>query len=367
MHPSDELYGADRVVLEVLRGLVDAIPSRQIRCILPNDVVYPRRTFTQQAQTIGIEVYRRTMPVLRRSYLNPLGLLWTMTRLLRALRIPVGRDDLVYLTNTAMLLMCIPARIRGSRVVLHVHECWSPTERKMFGPLLRLVDVIFCVSDASRRTLPAAHSRRATVVHNGVAPAQSESSASAPRSDLRFLLASRWNAWKGHAVFLEAWELAARGDARLTILGGPPAIGSKVEVADLVRQLSRPDSVTIAGERDDVAKFLSAADFVVVPSTSPDPLPTIALEAAAAGKAVIASDTGGLPEIVVDGSTGRLVPTGDVEAWRVVLTTVSREDAEAWGGAARDRAAAEFGVERFRSRAVNLLLDAWRRAESSET
>jgi hypothetical protein len=61
------------------------------------------------------------------------------------------------------------------------------------------------------------------------------------------------------------------------------------------------------------------------------------------------------------------VPTGDVEAWRVVLTTVSREDAEAWGGAARDRAAAEFGVERFRSRAVNLLLDAWRRAESSET
>jgi glycosyltransferase involved in cell wall biosynthesis len=60
---------------------------------------------------------------------------------------------------------------------------------------------------------------------------------------------------------------------------------------------------------------------IAVPSTEPDPLPGAAIEAAAAGCAVVASDHGGLPEIVRDRETGRLVAPGDP----VALATVAAE------------------------------------------
>jgi glycosyltransferase involved in cell wall biosynthesis len=58
----------------------------------------------------------------------------------------------------------------------------------------------------------------------------------------------------------------------------------------------------------------------------PDPLPTIAIEAAALGRAVLASDAGGLPDIVEDGGTGPLVPPGDVAAWRAALEALDAQN-----------------------------------------
>jgi glycosyltransferase involved in cell wall biosynthesis len=77
--------------------------------------------------------------------------------------------------------------------------------------------------------------------------------------------------------------------------------------------------VRFAGFRSDVENVYGAADVVAVPSTQPDPLPTAALEAAAAGCCVVAADHGGLPEIIEDAVTGRLVAPGDPAALAGVL------------------------------------------------
>ena len=66
-----------------------------------------------------------------------------------------------------------------------------------------------------------------------------------------------------------------------------------------------------AGFVDDVALVYGAADVIAVPTKQPDPLPNAALEAAAAGCCVVASDHGGLPEILRDGETGLLVTPND--------------------------------------------------------
>jgi glycosyltransferase involved in cell wall biosynthesis len=66
--------------------------------------------------------------------------------------------------------------------------------------------------------------------------------------------------------------------------------------------------------------------FAVVPSIWPEPFGLVALEAAAAGKPVIASEIGGLTDIVVDGETGLLVPPGDRPAMRTALRRLTRDD-----------------------------------------
>ena len=92
----------------------------------------------------------------------------------------------------------------------------------------------------------------------------------------------------------------------------------------------------------------------IVPSIWPDPCPTVAMEAMAVGKPVIASRTGGLPDIVADGQTGILVPPGDPDALRAALATVidNPELAASMGAAGRDR------VQKFHASTVTTAIEA---------
>jgi glycosyltransferase involved in cell wall biosynthesis len=78
----------------------------------------------------------------------------------------------------------------------------------------------------------------------------------------------------------------------------------------------------------------------VVPSLCPEPLSLAALEAMACGRPVVASATGGLPDAVIHGETGLLVPPGDVGALREALCTLLSDPTlcRRMGEAARQRA-----------------------------
>ncbi|HSF60116.1 MAG TPA: glycosyltransferase family 4 protein, partial [Gaiellaceae bacterium] len=85
------------------------------------------------------------------------------------------------------------------------------------------------------------------------------------------------------------------------------------------RSLGIAESVVFAGmvERDEIPAYLGVADIVVVPSVHyggyVDGLPNVALEAMAAGKPLVATRVGGLPELVRDGETGLLVDEQDAD------------------------------------------------------
>jgi glycosyltransferase involved in cell wall biosynthesis len=76
--------------------------------------------------------------------------------------------------------------------------------------------------------------------------------------------------------------------------------------------------VTFVGEVDDVRPYLAAADVVVLPSYR-EGIPRVAMEAAAAGRPVVAYDVRGVRE-VIDPTSGLLVPRGDVDALGAVVT-----------------------------------------------
>jgi glycosyltransferase involved in cell wall biosynthesis len=151
---------------------------------------------------------------------------------------------------------------------------------------------------------------------------------------------------KGHAVLIDALGRVQRNGCgvafRLAIAGG----GRERE--NLERQaaeLGIADRVQLLGHRDDVPDLQAAADVYAMPSYW-EGMPLAVLEAMLAGKAIVASRVGGIPEVIRDGETGLLVPAGDAPALAQSLRRLLDDERlrSRLGAAARARGDAEFHV-----------------------
>src|SRR5439155_15542064 len=117
---------------------------------------------------------------------------------------------------------------------------------------------------------------------------------------------------KGHRHLIDAAALVVREvpDARFVILGEGDL---RLSLERHIKELRLDKHVLLPGFRPDVLAFLRAFDVFVMPSIA-EGLGTSLLDAMAASKATVATDTGGIPEVVVDGETGLLVPPRDHHA-----------------------------------------------------
>ena len=127
---------------------------------------------------------------------------------------------------------------------------------------------------------------------------------------------------------------------------------------DLTRHLGISGHVRFLGERGDVPRLLSAIDLVLMPSQS-EGLGLAAIEALAAARPVIAFAVGGLPEVVVDGLNGRLVPPGDCEAFAEAVIETLQDPGRRFSYARGAASSAEgFGLEAH----IERLIDCYRMA-----
>jgi glycosyltransferase involved in cell wall biosynthesis len=173
------------------------------------------------------------------------------------------------------------------------------------------------------------------VLHDGlaVAPARAERAAARaalglPQDAFVCAILGRISSWKGQDVLIRA---LAGLDGALALVAGDPWPGEErrlEQLRELAASLGAGERVRFAGFRPDVENVYGAADVVAVPSTRPDPLPNSALEAAAAGCCVVAAAHGGLPEILRDGVTGRLVAPGDPASLAAALTALREDPAQ---------------------------------------
>jgi glycosyltransferase involved in cell wall biosynthesis len=166
--------------------------------------------------------------------------------------------------------------------------------------------------------------------------------------------------WKGQHVFLRAASIAAKTQpAAVFLVIGEPLFGDTRYQARLIR-LARAgaieEKVVFTGRRDDMPEVLAELDLVVHASVLPDPLPTVLIEAAAAGKPVVATAVGGVSEIVNDGRSGLLVPPGDADAMAAAIDRLlsNHDAAAAMGHAARRIVEQRFTVARFAGRVQEL-------------
>lgn len=230
---------------------------------------------------------------------------------------------------------------RGSSLknrITAIVECW----------LAPLTDRIVLISEHERRLALEAGipEHLLTMVVNGIGDTPTAVPARWADDRTKVLFVGRLDRQKGYDTLLDAVE--PFGDQLVVrVIGKPVADGSGVRPA--------AKHVTLLGWRSmaEVSAEIAAADLIVVPSRW-EGFGLVALEAMRGSRAVVASDVGGLREIVVDGETGKLTPSDSPVALARALTACKRGDWARMGRAGRERFLDRFTAERMNDELASL-------------
>jgi glycosyltransferase involved in cell wall biosynthesis len=320
---------------------------------------------------------RSTLYATRRDELSggPGEALWRLGEALRPMRalyreFGALRPALVHTNSTKMhLLAGVAARARRRPVVWHMRD--RLTEPGALAWLRRAVRMVrphvIAISEAVAAQFEGMPCP-VRVIPNGIPLERFEPGP--PPPGLRAALGlpdgapvvcvvARLTPWKGHQVLLRAWPaVCARvPEARLLVVGEvafwQESYGD--ELRALAEELGVADSVHWLGFRADVADLLRLSDLLVLPSTD-EPFGRVLIEAMAVGLPVVATASGGAPEIVVDGATGLLAPPSDAGALADAIAELLSDPprARAMGAAGRVRALERFDVRRVARQVQNL-------------
>ena len=268
-------------------------------------------------------------------------------------------------TNTlkAHLLGAFAARLARRPVVFHLHDridndYLPPLVVRLYRWLFRsFPNFVVANSEATLRSLrlrdntASKPATRRAVVHEGT-DCLPHQDATRPSIDItRVALIGRVCPWKGQHIFLRAAALVSQRFPSIRFLIVGSALFGEADYERQMRQLSIDlgidHLVTFTGFRTDVRAIIGGMDLIVHASTIGEPFGQVIIEAMSAGKPVVATNGGGVPEIVEDGKTGTLVPMADIPAMADAISHIVADPglAAAMGARGRDRVRKYFTIE----------------------
>lgn len=378
MHSSDEFYGADVVLLQLVTGL----DRRQYEpiVVLPSDIPYEGK-LSAALEGVGIQYYSMRMGVIRRRYFSLTGLprylmylthgTVQLTRLVKQHQI-----DLIHSNTSAIMGGALVARLFGLPHVWHVHEIIEQPAwlgRLIYRIILANSTKVVAISQAvahciSKREAPS----HVEVVWNGIdctrfSPQVDDDCFRAKwgvaPDEVLVGVVGRISRWKGQELFLEAASKVVEVCPRIQFaIVGDPVPGEESRLLDLRRQANRlglGDELVFHPFTDKVHKVMRALDILVLPSTLPEPLGLVVLEAMASERPVIAAAHGGPLETIVPDETGLLFNPGDADALAKKIVQLAnnaglRKD---MGRKGRQHVLEHFSLDRFSQRFNGLYND----------
>jgi glycosyltransferase involved in cell wall biosynthesis len=309
------------------------------------------------AEELAVRLQREGVPVERlrmRLALDPLA----FARVARSIR--RRRPDVVHTHLVHADFHGLPAgRVARAPLLVSTKHGFNPFRGgRGFAAadraVARLADVHVAISHGLARYLAESEGfdeDAFEIVHYGIVPGPPPAG---PPAEPRLAIVGRLIPIKGHDVLLAALARVREElpQATLEIAGDGPL---DAELRATVAQLGLTDAVSFLGRVAPAAPVFERAAVVVVPTRGAG-FGMVALVAMERGRAVVASDVGGLPEIVEDGVTGIVVQPDDAEALAAALLELLRDPARAaaMGAAGRDRALAAFSQDRCTDRVEEL-------------
>ncbi len=320
--------------------------------VVPHDgeVAKRCRSLGLQASVIPLPTLRLPGPAMGRSLMA----LWRLSHETRARLLHANGSRAMFYAGLAGWLSRKP-------VIWHVRI--ADTDHFLDRFLARLARIIIVNSKAVGRRFSWAPPTKVQRVSNGVdlakfhpypPPDHLRQSLGLPSHGPVVASVGRFVPFKGYQYLLEAAQLVHQAVPECHwILAGDGELRGELERD--CRRLGMDKHVLFIGWREDVADILALCDLFVLPSLS-EHFGRVLIEAMAMAKAVVATDAGGVPEIVIDGETGLLVPPADATLLAEAVIKLLRNPAldSRLGKAGLQRVEHEFSMTRH-VRAVEAL------------
>ena len=365
LHAGAEMYGADKVLLELIKGLDSK--EFEAHVILPNDGV-----LVEALRQVGARVSVLDYPILRRKYFNPKGIAdyirsYNFYAKQIALYAREHSIDMVHNNTAAVLEGIYLKRKLKLPLIWHVHEIIvKPKAISDFINMLmgRYADKIVTVSQAVANHIkqsPFIKDSQVEVIYNGVDNAvyyPMDASSIREKFDIEedalvIGMIGRVNAIKGQNDFIEAVEpLLEKNKKAVAFLAGGVFPGEEWRLEELDNRIASSSVVSQIHRidyYDKTSELYNMFDIFVLPSIKPDSLPTVVLEAMACSKPVVGYNNGGIAEMVVDDKSGYLVkPNRPQELSNAIsLLLDSSEKREKFGRVGYQRQRELFSLESY--------------------
>ncbi len=377
-HPSADLYGSDRMMLET----VSALREHGVRVVVALPGPGP---LVDHVAARGGEVRYVASPVLRKAALRPLGLIRlgydALRGLLPGLRLILATGcSTIYVSTVTVPLWGVLGRLTGRRVVSHLHEADRYGSRIIATGLvtpLVLAHAVVANSEFTagvlRDALPRL-ARRTVVIPNGVPgpPTAMPPPRVSLDGSVHLVLVGRLSPRKGAEIAVRAVRLLRDRGHRIRLdLVGDVFPGYEWFEADLRREgadLMEVGALRFLGFASSGWAALADADIALMPSTIEESFGNAAAEALLAGRPVIVSSIGALPESTSGSAAVIVIPPGDpgalADAIEIMVDDWTRTRDHALQGvvAASDR----YAPDLYRQRIAHVVLDGAERDLSRE-
>lgn len=369
LHAGAELYGADKILLELLEG-IDRDKFEPV-VLLPTD-----GPLVSKINELDIDVKVMHYPILRRKIFSALGILkYAIDYVKYSFKISKfvkkNKIDLTHVNTTAVLEGAVIKFWNKKPIVWHIHEIIeSPKVVFQFTSLMVQVSShqIITVSEATKKRLmdsPFVSGGKIETIYNGINTANVISvDQKKAKKDLQQKLnisnetvivgmIGRINSWKGQSDFVEAMNsvMKSRSDVHAVIVGGIFE-GEDYYLNELKKRIADsfdPSRIHLLGFNTKISDFYSLFDIFVLPSTQPDPFPTVILEAMANALPIIGYNHGGVTEMIEDNKSGFLVEVGQASELgeKILQLTRDQELSRSMGLEAEKRQRKLFSNDRF--------------------
>lgn len=377
VHQSAELYGSDRTLLLLMKH-INKQKFHPI-VVLPNEG--PLKIELEKEK---IEVHIAPVIKLHRKMFKPQSFIGFLKQLKQGFSIlnhlnEIHQFDLIYSNTLAVLLGFIYARKKGMKHIWHVHEIVESPKivSKVFSFLLNRKSNFFTIYNSNATAdfwnsfNNVVNNNSFCVIHNGLEMPKEDISYDEinlirrdcfkVKEEIVIALVGRINRLKGHKLVLNAIEGLDKKLYKVLF------IGSSVEnqefyiddLKTIIKEKKLDNNVLFIPFNNQMDRIWKAVDIAVVPSTEPESFGLVAVEAMLAKKPVIASNHGGLTEIIKHKETGFLIEPNNVKELTnaIELLVNDKQLRTEMGEQGYLRAIEEFSIQKYVSKIEKVLLD----------
>ena len=319
LHSSNDLYGASKIFLQ----LIDLLNKNgfDVHIIIPEKGMLDDFLIKKDIKIEYLE-----LGVLRKKYLNPLGLINRLVANVKAIAflsdyIKDHSIDLVYTNTSTILCGGIAAKRTGVPSLFHIHEI--PTGNKLYeflsGKIInRYSSKVLTVSNSVKKHwLKYINDKKIERIYNGIIFSKTDPLIKPKRDQDDFVITSvaRLIPYKGHIYLIDIANELIKKSTKFKFLIVGDTLSSYVSyeksVKQKVKDLGLEHQIKFLGFREDVSSILKQSDLFIHPAIAPDPLPTVLFESLHNDLPSVATNLGGAIEILDNGNNGLLIPYND--------------------------------------------------------